>query len=327
VTKNVSSELSVVNNITIDPEFQALIPPPAPQELALLEANILAEGRARDPLALWGDVLLDGHNRLSICQRHNLPFTTFQVPVKGRAEAIAWIVTNQLGRRNLTAEQTSYLRGRRYNAEKTAGHGAKSGAQIERQNGGRKTDERLAEEFKTSPATIRRDGKFAEALDVLEGLAEGLRAAVLRRGVDLSRQDVLDLARLAAKDPEKARKVAGMVQAGEAVNVRSLLTLTCPTCGRTGFDVPVWHCGCGNHVPEGQDCPECLDLALEEREHVLARERQLGRDLQGYDCGLDVLDVYRQYGREGVRVFLDGGLVPAGQGERFYASALAAIME
>jgi N6-adenosine-specific RNA methylase IME4 len=37
---------------TIDPEFKALIPPLAPEELAQLEANILRDG-CRDPLVVW----------------------------------------------------------------------------------------------------------------------------------------------------------------------------------------------------------------------------------------------------------------------------------
>jgi ParB family chromosome partitioning protein len=39
-------------NIKIDPEFKALIPPLAPEELAQLQANILRDG-CRDPLVVW----------------------------------------------------------------------------------------------------------------------------------------------------------------------------------------------------------------------------------------------------------------------------------
>ena len=77
--------------IRIDPEFRALIPPPTPGERSQLETNIIAAGRAMDPLALWGDVLLDGHNRLDICTRRGLPFTTTQVQLANRTDARAWI--------------------------------------------------------------------------------------------------------------------------------------------------------------------------------------------------------------------------------------------
>ena len=61
----------------IAPEFESLIPPLQAEERAQLEANILAEG-CRDPLVLWDDVLLDGHNRYAICRKHGIPFRTVQ---------------------------------------------------------------------------------------------------------------------------------------------------------------------------------------------------------------------------------------------------------
>lgn len=89
-------------DIYIDDEFKALIPPLAPDEHAQLEANILAEG-CRDALVCWDDVLLDGHNRHEICQKHGIPFQAVQATnVKSYDDAILWIVSNQLGRRNIT---------------------------------------------------------------------------------------------------------------------------------------------------------------------------------------------------------------------------------
>ena len=91
--------------IRIDKEFRALIPPLTPGERTQLEENIVAAGRAMDPLVLWGDVLLDGHNRFDICTKHRLPFTTTQVRLANRRDAKAWIVRRQFGRRNLTPFQ------------------------------------------------------------------------------------------------------------------------------------------------------------------------------------------------------------------------------
>src|SRR5262245_28835868 len=71
----------------------------------------------------------------------------------------------QLGRRNLTPDQASYLRGKRYNREKTGGHGDKSAYQNDTQK--RDTAERLAGEYKVGVATIKRDGQYAAAVDRL----------------------------------------------------------------------------------------------------------------------------------------------------------------
>jgi len=89
-------------NITIDPEFKALIPPLAPEELAQLESNIVKDG-CRDPLVIWEafSVLMDGHNRHEICTRHGIPFETVKMEIADRTAAMLWIIDNQFGRRNL----------------------------------------------------------------------------------------------------------------------------------------------------------------------------------------------------------------------------------
>ena len=85
----------------IDQEFNALIPPLTPDERAGLEASILTEG-CRDALIVWGDILIDGHNRYEICTKHNIPYKTQPIEFASRAEARIWIRKNQLARRNLT---------------------------------------------------------------------------------------------------------------------------------------------------------------------------------------------------------------------------------
>ena len=87
-------------SVRIDPEFQALIPPLTDEERAQLEANLKADG-CRDPLVIWNGMLLDGHNRYSICQRHGIQFKTWEMHFEDRDAAKAWVIRNQFGRRNL----------------------------------------------------------------------------------------------------------------------------------------------------------------------------------------------------------------------------------
>ncbi len=144
-SSNSQDNLIDQNSIIIDPEFQSLIPPPSPEERSQLENNLIAEG-CRDALVLWAGhrILLDGHNRYSLCLKHDIAFRTKEVVLEDREAAWNWIVDNQLGRRNATPEAQSYLRGKRYNREKTLGHGAKSA----RHNDGQITAARLAEEYR-----------------------------------------------------------------------------------------------------------------------------------------------------------------------------------
>lgn len=91
------------SDIVADDEFATLIPPLTDDEFVLLEQSVLTEG-CREPLLVTPDgVLLDGHNRLRICREHDIPFRTKVIHVTDRDDALLWIVTNQLARRNLSA--------------------------------------------------------------------------------------------------------------------------------------------------------------------------------------------------------------------------------
>lgn len=98
----------VERKITIDPELSALIPPLTGDEYTLLEESILAEG-CRDALIVWQGILIDGHNRYKICREHGLSFRVEEARVSSRAEAMAWMAKNQLGRRNLNNFQRAEL--------------------------------------------------------------------------------------------------------------------------------------------------------------------------------------------------------------------------
>lgn len=102
-----------LRRLKIDPEFKQLIRPLRRREFAQLEANLLADG-CREPLVVWNDFIIDGHNRYEICMRHSIPFDTKEMEFECREAAIAWICANQLGRRNITEETRKYLIGMQY---------------------------------------------------------------------------------------------------------------------------------------------------------------------------------------------------------------------
>lgn len=87
-------------NIKIDNEFRTLIPPLTEEEFNQLEANCLENG-IQDSLKTWDGILIDGHNRYEIAQKHGLEFKTEEMGFSGRDDVKLWIIQNQLGRRNL----------------------------------------------------------------------------------------------------------------------------------------------------------------------------------------------------------------------------------
>ena len=92
----------------IDVEFQGLIPPLTFEEKKMLEESILNEG-CRDAIVLWGDTIIDGHNRYEICTKHGKPFETVNREFESRNEVIEWIIKNQFGRRNLPIHERARL--------------------------------------------------------------------------------------------------------------------------------------------------------------------------------------------------------------------------
>mgnify|MGYP003533524668 FL=1 len=95
--------------ITVLPELKAYIDPLTPDEHDALERSILAEG-CRDALVLWGNILVDGHNRYGICQKHGLPFQTVQNTQFASLEDVhLWMIDQHLGRRSVSDFQRGVL--------------------------------------------------------------------------------------------------------------------------------------------------------------------------------------------------------------------------
>lgn len=153
----------MTDKIIVDAEFEKLIPPLTPDEYAQLEQNLLADG-CQDSLKVWRNdgniILIDGHNRLKICNEHGLKYNVEELVLPDRDAAMNWMDANQLGRRNLTRELMSKIRGRRYNREKKQGKRTDltCGNNYQKST----TAETLAKEYGVTEKTIRNDGKFAE---------------------------------------------------------------------------------------------------------------------------------------------------------------------
>ena len=197
--------------LRIDPEFEGKIPPLTAEEFQQLENNILADGVVINPIIVWDGVIVDGHNRYRIVQKHpEIKFSTCEKTFSDRYEAIAWICKNQLGRRNLTPAQRKYLIGKQYEAEKAA-HGAKDGfrgnqyqglvsCQIDNLPNKEKTCERIANENGISSRSVCRAEAFSKAVDIADEIEPGIRDEILAGKIKPTEKDVHALARA---DPEE----------------------------------------------------------------------------------------------------------------------------
>ncbi|SFS17756.1 hypothetical protein SAMN05216570_3646 [Dyella sp. OK004] len=96
-------------DIVVNEELKAYIDPMTPEEYEALERSILAEG-CRDALVLWGDMLVDGHHRYSVCRKHELPFQTMQnTQFRSMDDVHLWMIDQHLGRRSVSPFQRGVL--------------------------------------------------------------------------------------------------------------------------------------------------------------------------------------------------------------------------
>jgi pyruvate/2-oxoglutarate dehydrogenase complex dihydrolipoamide acyltransferase (E2) component len=96
-------------DIVVNEELKAYIDPLTPDEHEALERSLLAEG-CRDALVLWGNILVDGHNRYGICRKHDLPFQTVQnTRFQSMEDVHLWMIEQHLGRRSVSDFQRGVL--------------------------------------------------------------------------------------------------------------------------------------------------------------------------------------------------------------------------
>lgn len=88
---------------TIDPELQKIMPELSEEEYKELEESLLTDGYKGAPIIVWKQkgIIVDGHNRYSICQKHDIPFEIKELEFDGQDDVVMWMLRAQLGRRNL----------------------------------------------------------------------------------------------------------------------------------------------------------------------------------------------------------------------------------
>lgn len=86
---------------TVLAEMAELLPPLGGEQLAALEQDLLRNG-CYSPIIVNEDlVIVDGHNRQSLCEKHGIPYKMAVFSFEDLLEAKQWALDTQKGRRNL----------------------------------------------------------------------------------------------------------------------------------------------------------------------------------------------------------------------------------
>lgn len=191
----------------IDPEFENKIPPIGAEEFRQLEENILTAREIYEPLVVWNGTLVDGHNRWKVLQRHSdvtIKWRVRHMDFPDKWAAFEWMYKNQLGRRNLTDEQRTYMIGKMYEARKKS-VGEHKGNQYAKMEAGQNdqiptrretkdgTAGQIGKEVGMGEKNVRRAEKFSKGIDALREVSPEAADKVLNGKTSATKSDVSEL--------------------------------------------------------------------------------------------------------------------------------------
>jgi hypothetical protein len=207
--------------LKIDPEFRDKIPPLTEAEFEQLQENILNDGEVYEPIAVWNGTIVDGHNRWRIIQEHpGLPYRLKQMHFVDKWAAFEWMYKKQLGRRNLTDEQKTYMIGKMYEARKqTVGTNRYTTENKLPQFGEPKKKHgaalAIAEELRVGHNTVERAEKFAKGVEALRAVSKEAAEKVLQGGTGITKATVSELPN---STPSQIEKIAKQVVSGSVID-------------------------------------------------------------------------------------------------------------
>lgn len=211
------------SDIIIDPEFAHKIPPLTDDEFRQLEENIVADGEVYEPIVTWNGVIVDGHNRWKIIQKHpEIPYKTREMDFPDKWAAFDWMYKKQLGRRNLTENQRTVLIGKMYEARKQSHGGQIPGSS---QNGNTmpsRVSEQIADELGVGKNTVIRAEKFAKGFERIREVDPVAAEKVLAGEANITKTAVQELSKA---EPETVKAATEKIKAGEAVEVETIKSL------------------------------------------------------------------------------------------------------
>lgn len=201
-------------DIIVDPRFRDKIPKPSEEELRTLEDNILADGVVRDPLVLWAgkNILVDGHNRWDIIQRHpQIPYSTTERRFDTEEDVIIWICRNQRGRRNISKVVYDKLIQEEYEAMTRKTGGDHKSERFRNQSGENphlddktpKTRRIIAEENGITEQAVRSAVEFGRGLDRADDIVPGFKDEILSGSTKAKKADISDMRKM---EPEQIKE-------------------------------------------------------------------------------------------------------------------------
>ena len=207
-----------LTKLKVDRSFKNLIRPLRRQEYIRLESSLLSEG-CKEPILVWQGIIIDGHSRYEICQKHGIPYEIKEMEFSCKEEAIIWICSTQLKRKNITEEARKFLIGMQFECEKIVNRANRprgrnqyskpieeepeEGRTVSNHYGyqsGHRSATRIAEENHVSYGTVEKYAYYTRALEVIGSKEPELVPKILSGRFKISHSAILDMAKLSVEE-------------------------------------------------------------------------------------------------------------------------------
>ena len=193
-----------------DNGFLELIQPRDEKYIEELEEDIFDHG-CHDAVCVWGNILIDGHLRYSICKKWDIRFNIRRLIFQSRDEAEAYLCAEQLKRTDLTSEYKKYLIGRLFRADMNAASAAFLREHPEKQTNAdgqisqkyvQKTEIAtiIGKEYNFGFSTVTKYDVYARALDEIRAKGPEITNKILNGNLRVSHENVIELSRLPIED-------------------------------------------------------------------------------------------------------------------------------
>lgn len=172
-----------------------------------------------EPICVWNGTIVDGHNRWKIIQAHPaIPFRTKEMPFADKWEAFDWMYKKQLGRRNLSDENKTYLWGKIFEARKKIRGSNNQYVQAKSEKDqsdtfhSGDTAQIIANELGIGRQTVKRAEKFSKCIDSIKEMSAEAADKILAGGTKVTKKAVREFKEL---DGPKKKQFVDSVLSGE----------------------------------------------------------------------------------------------------------------
>ena len=171
-----------------------LLSVPIPQEQSRMLYTSLKQEGCKEPIIIWGDIIIDGHKRYHYCAEEGIDYRTEEKSFSSTDEAASWICRQRLSQFGNKTAAYRYLVGCQYIALKKIFKELRKEPEEQRKTqlnpAWNRTSLYLSEELCINHTTVESYGRYAADMIQIAGKAKALFDLILAEDIRLSKDKI-----------------------------------------------------------------------------------------------------------------------------------------